>query len=235
MPVVRRRRWPERQIRSPKSETKHQKPSIRREGSVLRGSCFEFPSPKGGLACRGDAHAPTARSNTCHTPLIEARTSPLAVSRGGPDFRVGRSAFGVRSSTPGSPSFAAEAPKDKYVAQGSEATAEALLRTGGECLRAVRCVPTGVASYNDRSEQYGLPRRSLEHMKGVCARLRLPRPRSVGSAAAVFACRIAPSEDWWSRAGSNRRPHPCEGCALPAELLPHLRPENRTRPSVQQP
>ena len=26
---------------------------------------------------------------------------------------------------------------------------------------------------------------------------------------------------WWSRAGSNRRPHPCEGCALPAELLPH--------------
>ena len=27
---------------------------------------------------------------------------------------------------------------------------------------------------------------------------------------------------WWSQSGSNRRPHPCKGCALPAELWPHL-------------
>ncbi len=26
---------------------------------------------------------------------------------------------------------------------------------------------------------------------------------------------------WWSRRGSNPWPHPCEGCALPSELLPH--------------
>ncbi len=26
---------------------------------------------------------------------------------------------------------------------------------------------------------------------------------------------------WWSIAGSNRRPRPCEGRALPAELMPH--------------
>ena len=28
---------------------------------------------------------------------------------------------------------------------------------------------------------------------------------------------------WWSQSGSNRRPHPCKGCALPAELWPHKR------------
>ena len=27
---------------------------------------------------------------------------------------------------------------------------------------------------------------------------------------------------WWSQSGSNRRPHPCKGCALPAELWPHI-------------
>ena len=26
---------------------------------------------------------------------------------------------------------------------------------------------------------------------------------------------------WWIQSGSNRRPHPCKGCALPAELWPH--------------
>src|ERR1700676_4856317 len=26
---------------------------------------------------------------------------------------------------------------------------------------------------------------------------------------------------WWTRPGSNRRPHRCERCALPAELLAH--------------
>ena len=28
--------------------------------------------------------------------------------------------------------------------------------------------------------------------------------------------------EWWSQSGSNRRPHPCKGCALPAELWPHF-------------
>jgi hypothetical protein len=28
------------------------------------------------------------------------------------------------------------------------------------------------------------------------------------------------SKKWWSRAGSNRRPHACKARALPAELLP---------------
>lgn len=28
-------------------------------------------------------------------------------------------------------------------------------------------------------------------------------------------------EGWWSRGDSNPRPHPCEGCALPTEPLPH--------------
>src|SRR5215475_13086118 len=37
------------------------------------------------------------------------------------------------------------------------------------------------------------------------------------------ACRAVAreaSEGWWSQAGSNRRPHHCERCALPAELWP---------------
>ena len=29
------------------------------------------------------------------------------------------------------------------------------------------------------------------------------------------------SKSWWSLSGSNRRPHPCKGCALPSELRPH--------------
>ena len=29
---------------------------------------------------------------------------------------------------------------------------------------------------------------------------------------------------WWSRSGSNRRPPPCKGGALPAELLPQRVP-----------
>src|SRR6266702_1728184 len=29
-------------------------------------------------------------------------------------------------------------------------------------------------------------------------------------------------EYWWSWPGSNRRPHRCERCALPAELQPHM-------------
>ena len=28
-------------------------------------------------------------------------------------------------------------------------------------------------------------------------------------------------KNWWSRAGSNRRPPTCEAGALPTELLPH--------------
>jgi hypothetical protein len=38
------------------------------------------------------------------------------------------------------------------------------------------------------------------------------------------ACRAEAREasgGWWSQAGSNRRPHHCERCALPAELWPH--------------
>src|SRR6516162_7637388 len=31
------------------------------------------------------------------------------------------------------------------------------------------------------------------------------------------------SQGWWSQAGSNRRPHHCERCALPAELWPRTR------------
>ena len=31
------------------------------------------------------------------------------------------------------------------------------------------------------------------------------------------------SSEWWSRSDSNRRPPPCKGGALPAELLPRLR------------
>ena len=32
---------------------------------------------------------------------------------------------------------------------------------------------------------------------------------------------LADKTKWWSRRGSNPQPHPCEGCALPSELLPH--------------
>ncbi len=84
------------------------------------------------------------------------------------------------------------------------------------------------------SPRNALPRRSSESGRER-ARLRFPRPRSVGSAATVFACRAAPSEDWWSRAGSNRRPHPCEGCALPAELLPHLEIQDTIGLAAEQP
>jgi hypothetical protein len=35
------------------------------------------------------------------------------------------------------------------------------------------------------------------------------------------ATRSPKGEAWWSQAGSNRRPHHCERCALPAELWPH--------------
>src|SRR5215831_9067202 len=40
-------------------------------------------------------------------------------------------------------------------------------------------------------------------------------------------------EAWWSQAGSNRRPHHCERCALPAELWPrHGRLDQRYREGV---
>ena len=32
-----------------------------------------------------------------------------------------------------------------------------------------------------------------------------------------------PDDHWWRRPGSNRRPSPCKGDALPAELLPRSR------------
>jgi hypothetical protein len=44
------------------------------------------------------------------------------------------------------------------------------------------------------------------------------------------ACRAVAreaSEGWWSQAGSNRRPHHCERCALPAELWPRTRRPKR--------
>ena len=35
---------------------------------------------------------------------------------------------------------------------------------------------------------------------------------------------------WWSQSGSNRRPLPCHGSALPAELWPHAEPRKTTHP-----
>ncbi len=31
-------------------------------------------------------------------------------------------------------------------------------------------------------------------------------------------------DQWWRVSGSNRRPHDCQSCALPAELTPHKEP-----------
>ena len=36
--------------------------------------------------------------------------------------------------------------------------------------------------------------------------------------------------DWWSQSGSNRRPLPCHGSALPAELWPHSERRETTHP-----
>ncbi len=32
-----------------------------------------------------------------------------------------------------------------------------------------------------------------------------------------------PSVKWWALTGSNRRPHACKACALPAELSAHMK------------
>jgi hypothetical protein len=37
------------------------------------------------------------------------------------------------------------------------------------------------------------------------------------------ATREPEGEAWWSQTGSNRRPHACKACALPAELWPRTR------------
>ncbi len=38
----------------------------------------------------------------------------------------------------------------------------------------------------------------------------------------ILQCGVRCCKTEWSRSGSNRRPHPCEGCALPTEPLPHF-------------
>src|ERR1700735_4601419 len=38
-----------------------------------------------------------------------------------------------------------------------------------------------------------------------------------------------PHADWWSQTGSNRRPHACKARALPTELWPRRRTEDRRR------
>ena len=40
-----------------------------------------------------------------------------------------------------------------------------------------------------------------------------------------------PSSEWWSQTGSNRRPHACKARALPTELWPRRRTEDRHRPT----
>ncbi len=37
---------------------------------------------------------------------------------------------------------------------------------------------------------------------------------------------------WWSKTGSNRRPHACKARALPTELLPRMRHQLRCRPRI---
>jgi hypothetical protein len=43
------------------------------------------------------------------------------------------------------------------------------------------------------------------------------------------ATRSPKGEAWWSLSGSNRRPHACKARALPAELRPHDRKDERLR------
>ena len=54
-------------------------------------------------------------------------------------------------------------------------------------------------------------------VKGWC-----PRPLDDGDAGRQLTLKSSTREsDWWSQAGSNRRPLACHASALPAELWPH--------------
>src|SRR5216684_5021886 len=64
-------------------------------------------------------------------------------------------------------------------------------------------VPTGI-------------RTPVASVKGMC-----PRPLDDGDAG--LKNRSSRLENWWSQAGSNRRPLACHASALPAELWPHRR------------
>ena len=59
----------------------------------------------------------------------------------------------------------------------------------------------------------------------------VPSSRCHGSRATTEAAREARLSDeplmvWWSRSGSNRRPHACKARALPTELRPHQKASN---------
>src|ERR1700727_1866387 len=47
------------------------------------------------------------------------------------------------------------------------------------------------------------------------------RNGNLTDASGIPGMEMISSVDWWTRPGSNRRPHRCERCALPAELLAH--------------
>lgn len=65
-------------------------------------------------------------------------------------------------------------------------------------------VPTGI-------------RTPVSTVKGWC-----PRPLDDGDAYQNLSCHPdGLSQEWWSQAGSNRRPPACHAGALPAELWPH--------------
>jgi hypothetical protein len=76
-----------------------------------------------------------------------------------------------------------------------------------------------------RANRDGVPtgiRTPVASVKGMC-----PRPLDDGDAGQ----RIDRSrhQNWWSQAGSNRRPLACHASALPAELWPHMEARHVTR------
>ncbi len=65
-----------------------------------------------------------------------------------------------------------------------------------------------------------------DRTKDAQSRVRAPRAAHKAHPSSVVR---PPSSEWWSQTGSNRRPHACKARALPTELWPRRRTEDRER------